>query len=227
MLTQLLESSPRRSRPHYSAIASIVGHAIALSGAMVAAHPLIEPDELATVITWHPPVPPPPQCADCGPSSRAAAQGRGRIPSHTLPPRPIGQFTVDVPESVDPPDEEIVISGQEWRRGSRAQHSGAAEPGVDRAIVDREVVPHPANPTPRYPAELRAAHIEGTVSARFVVDTTGRVVMETVTVDASTHPAFSDAVIDALRRSRFTPAEFRGRKVAQLVSQPFVFLLRE
>jgi hypothetical protein len=42
-----------------------------------------------------------------------------------------------------------------------------------------------------------------------------------------THPAFSDAVIDALRRSRFTPAEFRGRKVPQLVSQPFVFVLRE
>ncbi len=29
------------------------------------------------------------------------------------------------------------------------------------------------------------------------------------------------------RRSRFTPAELRGRKVPQLVSQPFVFLLRD
>jgi protein TonB len=98
---------------------------------------------------------------------------------------------------------------------------------VEWTVVDREVVPHAMNPSPRYPAPLRAARIEGKVIARFVVDTTGRVIMGSVTVDASTHPAFSDAVIEALSRSRFTPAEVRGRKVRQLVSQPFVFVLRE
>jgi protein TonB len=98
---------------------------------------------------------------------------------------------------------------------------------VERAAVDREVMPHPTNPSPRYPSDLRAARIEGRVIARFVVDTTGRVIMGSVTVEASTHPAFSDAVIEALSRSRFTPAELRGRKVQQLVSQPFVFVLRE
>jgi len=65
------------------------------------------------------------------------------------------------------------------------------------------------------------------VLARFVVDTTGRVRMESVIVDVSPHAAFSDAVVDALRRARFQPAEYRGRKVAQLVSQPFLFVLRE
>ncbi|HJR67159.1 MAG TPA: hypothetical protein VJ802_12100 [Gemmatimonadaceae bacterium] len=42
-------------------------------------------------------------------------------------------------------------------------------------------------------------------------------------MDASPHPAFTDV----LRRSRFTPAELRGPKGGQLVSQPLVFRLRE
>jgi hypothetical protein len=50
--------------------------------------------------------------------------------------------------------------------------------------------------------------------------------VETVTLDASDHPLFSDAVIAALRRSRYAPAELRGRKVPQLVVQPFVFVVQ-
>jgi TonB family protein len=92
--------------------------------------------------------------------------------------------------------------------------------------VDREVLPLATNPAPRYPASLRSAGIQGSVFARFVVDTMGRVRVETITFDASDHPLFSMAVIDALRRSRYTPAELRGRKVPQLVVQPFVFVLQ-
>lgn len=51
--------------------------------------------------------------------------------------------------------------------------------------------------------------------------------MESVIVDASPHPAFTDAVVEALRRSRFQPAELRGRNVRQLVSQPFQFVRRD
>ena len=227
MLSQLLESSPRRSRPHYSTIVSIVGHAMALSGAVVAARPLMEPDEPETVIVWHPPAPPLPPCGECAPPSRSGSRGPGRVPVPAVPSGPIGRFEVDVPGIIESPDEGVAISDDEWRRVGTGGRSGAPEAGVERAVVDREVVPHPTNPSPRYPAQLRAARIEGKVIVRFVVDTAGRVMMGSVTVDASTHPAFSDAVIEALRRSRFTPAELRGRKVPQLVSQPFVFVLRE
>jgi outer membrane biosynthesis protein TonB len=48
-----------------------------------------------------------------------------------------------------------------------------------------------------------------------------------VTLDASEHPAFGHAVIEALRRSRYEPAQLRGRKVRQLVSQSFLFQLRD
>ena len=227
MLSQLLESSPRRSRPHYSTVVSIVGHAMALSGAVVAANPLVEPDEPETVIVWHPPAPPMPPCIECAKPSEPGSRGPGRVPVPAVPSGPTGRFEVDVPGSIESSDEGVAISEDEWRRVGTGGRSGRPEAGAERAVVDREVVPHATNPSPRYPSDLRAARIEGRVIARFVVDTTGRVIMGSVTVDASTHPAFSDAVIEALGRSRFTPAELRGRKVQQLVAQPFVFVLRE
>ena len=228
MLTQLLESSPRRQRRHYSTLVSILGHAIALSGAVAAAHPVLKVDAPETLVTWHPPAPRPPmRCAECASRMRRGGTGSGRA---TLPAVPAGTFReidVDLPGSVTPAGDGVEISIDEWRRGPIGETSGAPETGVDRAVVDREVVPFATNPVPRYPAELRAARIEGKVLARFVVDTTGRVRMESVIVDASAHPAFGHAVVDALRRARFQPAEYRGRRVAQLVSQPFLFVLRE
>jgi TonB family protein len=228
MLSQLLESSPRRPRWHYSTLVSIVGHAIALSGAVAAARPVLKIDEPETLIAWHPPAArPPAPCAECASRTRKGGDGEGRT---TLPPVPDGTFreiTVNLPGSVTSPEVGVAISGDEWRRGAVGERSAEPETGVGRAVVDREVVPFATNPVPRYPAELRAARIEGEVLARFVVDTTGRVRMESVIVDASPHPKFTDAVVDALRRARFQPAEYRGRKVPQLVSQPYLFVLRE
>ena len=120
---------------------------------------------------------------------------------------------------------DIVISREEWERGRRGNDDGKIESVGGRAVVDREVVPWETNPVPRYPAALRDARIEGRVLARFVVDTTGRVMMESVMIDAADHPAFGEAVVESLRRSRFEPAEYRGRKVPQLVARPFVFVL--
>lgn len=225
MLTQLLESSPRRRGRQYGVIVSVIGHALALSGAVVAAHPVITPREPDRVIVWHPPTVQPP-CDRCGPPSPTRSPGAAPRPLPSFPREPLGELTVDVPTHVDVGDPTIAISRDEWRAEVGASSGEAPPPGSSRAIVDREVVPHPSNPTPRYPEQLRMANIEGQVHAQFVVDTTGRVVMESVAVQVSPHPAFSAAVVEALRHARFTPAEFRGRKVAQLVSQPFVFRLR-
>ena len=66
---------------------------------------------------------------------------------------------------------------------------------------------------------------EGTVLAQFVVDTTGRAEMNTFKVLKSDNDLFSNAVKNALQRMRFLPAEVGGRKVKQLVQQPFQFSL--
>lgn len=92
--------------------------------------------------------------------------------------------------------------------------------------VERPAVPGSDVVGPRYPVELRKTHTEGTVLAEFVVDTTGRVEMESFRVLRSTDVAFALAVKEALRQSRFLPAEIAGVHVRQRVHQPFQFQLR-
>ncbi|MDB4887315.1 MAG: TonB family protein, partial [Gemmatimonadetes bacterium] len=77
-----------------------------------------------------------------------------------------------------------------------------------------------------YPPELRAAGVEGEVLAQFVVDQTGAVMLDTYKVLKSSHAQFTDAVRAALATLRFEPAQVGGRKVKQLVQQPFTFSLR-
>jgi len=76
-----------------------------------------------------------------------------------------------------------------------------------------------------YPEMLRSAQVEGTVLASFVVDTVGRADMSTFKVLRSDHELFTNAVKNALGGIRYLPAEVGGRKVKQLVQQPFVFSL--
>ncbi len=78
---------------------------------------------------------------------------------------------------------------------------------------------------PRYPEMLKAARVEGTVDAQFVVDQNGRVDMSTFRVSRSDHALFMQAVRAALETMRFEPATVGGRPVRQLIQQPFQFSL--
>jgi TonB family protein len=76
---------------------------------------------------------------------------------------------------------------------------------------------------PAYPDSLYREHVTGQVLVEFVVDTTGLVVLESVSGISSTHTLFTDAVRRALRDARFYPATIAGRKVRQLVQLPVKF----
>lgn len=91
--------------------------------------------------------------------------------------------------------------------------------------VEKPVVAAPGSAGPAYPDMLRSAGIEGQVLAQFVVDTTGRADMSTFKALRSDNDLFTTAVKNALQRMRFLPAEVGGRKVKQLVQQPFQFSL--
>lgn len=91
------------------------------------------------------------------------------------------------------------------------------------AQVDRPVVSAPGSHGPSYPELLRSAGVEGTVLAQFVVDTTGRADPASFSALRSDNALFTAAVRAALGRMRFIPAEVGGRKVPQLVQQPFQF----
>lgn len=79
------------------------------------------------------------------------------------------------------------------------------------------------NVAPVYPAELKSQGVTGRVIAQFVVNTDGTADVSTFKVLDSDNQQFSDAVLVALSEMRYTSAEIGGRKVKQLVQQPFVF----
>lgn len=76
---------------------------------------------------------------------------------------------------------------------------------------------------PVYPNALKEQGIRGSVLAEFVVDTLGKVELETFGVVTPADPQFIDAVRAALRSARFIPAVREGRLVRQLVHLPVRF----
>jgi TonB family protein len=91
--------------------------------------------------------------------------------------------------------------------------------------VQKQVQTAALSPQPRYPPDLKAANVEGEVLVQFVVDTMGRAELRTFKVLRSTDMGFSQAVRRVLPDLRFYPAEIGGRKVRQMVQQPFTFRL--
>ncbi len=92
------------------------------------------------------------------------------------------------------------------------------------AAVEQPVQVLPNQPAPRYPETLRVAGVDGLVVMRFIVDTLGRVEPSSIAATESSHALFTEAVRAALLRQRFIPAETGGRRVRQLVLQPFSFV---
>jgi protein TonB len=106
------------------------------------------------------------------------------------------------------------------------QHLSGPSDGVfDAVMVDKAAAARPGNPAPVYPPGLRSAQLEGSVVARFIVDTTGRAEPASIQFPEATDPAFADAVRQALLRSRYLPAVLSGQLVRQLVEQRFSFAL--
>jgi protein TonB len=61
---------------------------------------------------------------------------------------------------------------------------------------------------------------------QFVVREDGKVDPASIKTLRATNPEFAEAARVAIRSARFIPAEIGGKKVAQVVQQPFAFELR-
>ncbi|HEX8849045.1 MAG TPA: energy transducer TonB [Gemmatimonadaceae bacterium] len=85
----------------------------------------------------------------------------------------------------------------------------------------------PGSGMPGYPTALAQARVEGRVLAEFVVDTAGRVELDSFRAVESTNPVFTESVRAALPALRYRPATIDGKPVRQIVQQPFVFSLDE
>ena len=79
----------------------------------------------------------------------------------------------------------------------------------------------PLNPDkvrPSYPLELRMKRIGGSVTMRFVVDSTGSVIPLTMQVLDSSDPAFTASALQFFREVRYEPARRAGRPVCALLT---------
>ena len=116
--------------------------------------------------------------------------------------------------------------GSSVAKASRAPKvANGGDSGYFEFQVEKPVFTANGSVMPRYPEMLKKAKIEGEVLAQFVVDTSGRADVSSFKVLKSSHELFTESVREALAKMHFVPAEIGGRKVRQLVQQPFTFAL--
>src|SRR5687767_6120617 len=235
MFNNLLESKPKKERRAGGTMVSIILHSVLIAGAVYAtANAAIQnekprqekidfvetPKEEPPPPKDEPPPPPPPDVVAAPP-----------------PPKGFQVLTapVEIPDVIPEIDltkkviSEEDFSGKGVAGGVAKGVEGGKAPIVQtdqpyfEFQVEKPVVPAPGSVSPRYPDMLRQAGVEGEVLAQFVVDTTGRVENGSLKILKQSHDLFVQSVKNALPQMKFIPAEVGGRKVKQLVQQPFTF----
>jgi protein TonB len=230
MFGTLPESQRRRERRLSGIVASAVAHAlviVAVAGTARAGSPPAPPDESIVRIT----PPSEPHVGKTKPSAPRPARRKASAPGDGPVLRVPERIDVELPpvDATAPPIDEpgFGAGADSTVAGAGARNDGGPGTGnvFGLASVERPVTQLPAARAIRYPSMLRGAGIEGSVSARFVVDTLGRVEPGSFVVLASRHASFTASVREALGGLRFVPAEAGGRRVRQLVEQRFDFQL--
>src|SRR5919112_5631058 len=234
MFNNLLESKAKKQRSLGGTIFSVILHTGIIAGAVYAtAHATIEAEkpkeEKVEFVEMKKDEPPPPKNEPPPPPPPDVA---------VAPPPPKGfqvlTAPVEIPDVIPEVDlskkvtDENDFSGKGVAGGtSKGVEGGKAVVQSDQPYfefqVEKPVVPAPGSTQPRYPDMLRQAGVEGEVLAQFVVDTTGRAEAGSLKILKSSHDLFIQSVRNALPQMRFIPAEVGGRKVKQLVQQPFSF----
>ena len=235
MFNNLIESKPVKQRGFGASMVSTLFHVAIIGGSIIAtANATVEKEEEVVqkidFVEVKKDEPPPPQDEPPPPPDAVIA-----------PPPPKGFQVLAAPVSIPDVIPEIDLSkaltneddfsGKGVAGGVAAGVVGGTGPvNVDQPYfdfqVEKPVAPLPGSQGPRYPDILRSGGVEGSVLAQFVVDTTGRVEIASFKVLRSDHAMFEQAVRSALPNMRFLSAEVGGRKVKQLVQQPFVFALQ-
>ena len=120
-----------------------------------------------------------------------------------------------------------LLHGKPQGSGATAPPPPSTETTYFDFQVKKQANPVRGGPIPVYPEPLVGAKVEGEVLAQFVVDTMGLADMSTFKVLKSTDPWLTSAVFGFLPHLRLTPAEIDGRKVRELIQQPYAFNLRQ
>jgi protein TonB len=236
MFDNLIESKASKQKRTGGTFFSFVFHTIVITGAVVgtlhAKNELEMPEqEKVEFVQVKKDEPPPPKEEPKPPPPDVVA----------APPPPKGfqilTAPIKIPDVIPDVDLNKAVTREEDFTGRGAQ--GGTAKGVIGGTpaplqqetpffdfqVEQQAKLAPGNKPPDYPSQLRATGVEGSVTVQFVVDTAGRVDISTYKLINSTHALFETAVKNHLKDMRYIPAEIGGRKVKQLVQQPFTFSL--
>ena len=236
MFNNLLESKAKKQKSVGGTVFSVILHSVIIAGAVYAtAQAAVQAEkpkeEKVEFVEMKKDEPPPPKNEPPPPPPPDVA---------VAPPPPKGfqvlTAPVEIPDVIPEVDlskkvtDEADFSGKGVAGGTSKGVAGGTGPVVQdqpyfEFQVEKPVVPAPGNAGPRYPEILKSANVEGEVLAQFVVDTTGRVEMGTFKVLKSSHDLFTQAVKTSLQNAKYLAAEVGGKKVKQLVQQPFQFQL--
>jgi TonB family protein len=210
----------RRTMPTGSTLVSVAIHVGAL--AALAASGASPVDVARTITEGIVFLAPPPEPAPSG----AASAEQLTFAELARPGADVPEIAeaVVVPEALAPP---VARRDASAFRQSLAVLAQVTERRIDSVYladqVDSPVAYDPRSAAPVYPDSLQKAGVEGSVIARFVVDTLGRVETGTFVLLESTHTRFTQSVREALPRMLFRPALLKGEKARQLVEIPFRF----
>ena len=235
MIVHPLESSGKRTRSVRGAVPSIAVHAaIVLVAVHATAHAAISHEQPALPPTIHyvPSTRPAPAERTHAPTDRMRTSAPQVDPVLRSTPTTWPTTIPDHVPTIDPSRGALTISNSEFGHGvapaspfgSGNEVSGSAP--LSAGDVERPVSPIGAAPMPAYPEALRSSGVRGSVTAEFVVDTTGHVEAGSFRALASDNDLFTAAVRAAVLRTRFHPAEAGGRRVRQLVQESFSFVLQ-
>lgn len=162
---------------------------------------------------------PPPVTEEAPPPSTEAAP-----PPVSAPEPQLAEIRQQIPLSADL--DVAVGTGGALAGFGASQSLTAAESVAEEAfnVADLEKRPEVlAQIAPVYPAELRKARVEGTVTLLFLLDENGRV--EDPRVDHASRPEFEKPALEALRKWRFKPGEKEGQPVKTYMRLPIRFRL--
>ncbi len=224
MFTRLIESRRASERTAGGTAASIFAHAAVIGGVALAtlgaATGRHEP--VATQMVIYTPVDPttprhtpaaphapPSRCVDCLPLHAPVTTTPVITGNDASPEAPPIDFVVGTP-------------------GGESAAPGTGEAGCADCVYETaDELAHPfgGNAPPIYPPALRNMRITGSVVARFVVDTAGRVEPASVQFESGGDELFESAARRALVTWRFQPAATNGHRVRILVRQEFSFRL--
>src|SRR6266550_4077423 len=103
---------------------------------------------------------------------------------------------------------------------------GSGQPGGWIGLLTEEHAEVLTAPLPLYPDLLRQAGVQGRVVLEAVVDTTGRVLAQSISVVSATNTGFVAPARQALLATLFRPARIGGKPIRMLVLIPYEFAIR-